>query len=84
MSLRKKNGILVYYCDLGFNIKEREANNFAECFLMPKEKFVEVCNQNTRIVNGSAAYDIEKIADYFGLEVKYIVSRGINLGIFKG
>jgi Zn-dependent peptidase ImmA (M78 family) len=49
---------------------QREANYFAACLLMPKEKFEEILSQTP---------DVKIIADYFGVPEAAVISRIIWL-----
>lgn len=61
------------YYRFGHNAEEREANEFAAAFLMPEcefNKIAEECN-----------YDVNKIANRFGVSSQAAEFRGKNLGV---
>jgi len=64
---------------LGYNQEEFEANEFAASLLMPKDEFVKVAKLN---LNGQE-FDLDKIADHFGVSRQAAKVRGQWLGIFS-
>lgn len=69
-----------------FNIKgnsdvEYQANEFAAAFLMPKEEYKVVMDQNTS-EDGTTVYT-SRIADYFGVSVDTASNRGKWLGYLE-
>ena len=57
---------------------ERRSIQFSMSFLVPREKFMEIMKQN---YNGNGSYDIDKVADYFGVDKKLILFRARELYI---
>jgi len=59
--------------------EEHEANVFAANFLMPKDEFIRVANDN---LDGNR-YNLSPIAEYFDVSEPAVANRGKWLGIFK-
>lgn len=64
------------YCT---GIMEMEANAFAAAFLMPDDIFFDEATNNS---NDDGSYNINKIAEDFGVSREAAYYRGINLGIW--
>lgn len=62
-----------------YTIYESEANEFAASFLMPKDRFIQVAEQN--IVNN--CYDLSEIANTFNVSREAVAIRGKILGIWE-
>ena len=59
---------------------EYQAHEFAAAFLMPREIFFEVMNEN---YNGDGTYSMNKVADYFQVSLESAINRGRWLGILS-
>lgn len=67
------------YYRAGDSLEEYQANEFAAAFLMPKNKYKEIMDQNT-VGN---MVETGKIADYFGVSVSAASNRGKFLGYLQ-
>lgn len=67
------------YYRSGDSIEEYQANEFAAALLMPREKYREVMDKNTK----GTIVETEKIADYFGVSVSAASNRGKFLGYLQ-
>lgn len=67
------------YYRSGDSIEEYQANEFAAALLMPRERYKEIMDQNTR----GTIVETEKIADYFGVSVSAASNRGKFLGYLQ-
>lgn len=67
------------YFRSGYNTEEYEANEFAAAFLMPRETFLTVANQNRE----GNTFLIEPIASYFGVSSDAAKTRGKWLNVFS-
>jgi len=63
------------------NETEYEANEFAAAFLMPKEKFKEIANDNK--TEDGEAYRLKPIAEKFKVSIDAVRNRGRWLRIFS-
>lgn len=68
------------YHRLGSSEKEYQANEFAAAFLMPKDAYLRVMNEN---IIESNRVDTSKIAEYFNVSVDTASNRGKFLGYLK-
>ncbi|MHA4213480.1 ImmA/IrrE family metallo-endopeptidase [Bacillus cereus] len=68
----------VYY-RYGHGMEENEANEFAGAFLMPKDKFLEVAQENFK----QGKYHLDPIAKYFDVSVSAVRVRGRWLNLFS-
>ena len=59
---------------------EYQAHEFAAAFLMPREIFFKVMNEN---YNGDGTYSMNKVADYFQVSLESAINRGRWLGILS-
>lgn len=59
---------------------EYQAHEFAAAFLMPREIFYNVMNEN---YHGNGYYDIEAVARYFNVSVSAAENRAKWLGLLK-
>lgn len=67
------------YHRLGSSEKEYQANEFAAAFLMPKDEYLKIMNEN---VDGNKVNTF-KIAEYFNVSVEAASNRGKFLGYLK-
>lgn len=67
------------YHRLGSSEKEYQANEFAAAFLMPKNEYLKVMNEN---ISGNKV-NTPKIAEYFNVSVEAASNRGKFLGYLK-
>lgn len=67
------------YHRMGSSEKEYQANEFAAAFLMPKNEYLRVMNEN---VDGNKV-NTSKIAEYFNVSVEAASNRGKFLGYLK-
>ena len=67
----------VYY-RYGHSLEEKEANEFAAAFLMPKGEFIEVAQKHLEL----DGYNVEPLAKYFNVSVEAAINRGRGLGLF--
>lgn len=58
--------------------QELEANEFAAAFLMPDDRFVEVCRKNLK----GQKVNVTKVADAFNVSVQAATVRGNVLGLW--
>lgn len=70
---------LVFYRDNTSSKDEYEANEFAAAFLMPKKEFIEVASNNLQ----NDLYNVERLADHFGVSMDAATNRGKWLGLFQ-
>ncbi len=70
---------IIFFRDNNYSIKEYEANEFAASFLMPKDEFIEIAEENLTGNN----YNLNSISEYFRVSVQATENRGKWLGIFK-
>lgn len=63
----------------GYSDEEYEANEFAACFLMPKNEYKEKLLENVE----ENKVDIQVIADYFNVSQPAALNRGRFLGYFE-
>lgn len=57
---------------------EYQAHEFAAAFLMPRESFFEIMNEN---YNGDGTYSMNKVAEHFQVSLESAINRGRWLGI---
>ncbi|CUU46929.1 ImmA/IrrE family metallo-endopeptidase [Clostridium beijerinckii] len=55
---------------------EYQAHEFAAAFLMPKNEFVKVMQQNLKLIDNEYIYDMDAVADYFKVSVPAAINRG--------
>lgn len=67
------------YNRIGNNEIESQANEFAAEFLMPKVEFLNKLEEYKESTN---SYNIQPIADYFGVSEQAVLNRGKWLGVF--
>ena len=60
--------------------EELQTNEFAASFLMPSKKFIEVATRS--LIENGAAYDVNRISDFFGVSNLAAITRGRWLGVF--
>nr|WP_320194265.1 ImmA/IrrE family metallo-endopeptidase [uncultured Desulfobacter sp.] len=69
----------VFYRDNTYSKDEYEANEFGAAFIMPKQEFLDVAENNLN----NNQYSIEPIGEYFDVSNDAVLNRGKWLGIFK-
>ncbi|MGG1685567.1 ImmA/IrrE family metallo-endopeptidase [Pseudalkalibacillus sp. NRS-1564] len=67
------------YFRYGYGTEEKEADQFAASFLMPKDKFIEKAEENL----SGGVFQLRPIADYFNVSLKAVEIRGVSLGLFN-
>jgi len=67
------------YYRAGDSLVEYQANEFAEAFLMPRDRYKEIMDRYT---NGRSV-ETKKIAEYFGVSVSAASNRGKFLGYLQ-
>ena len=70
---------MVYYRDNTSSKDEYEANEFAAAFLMPKQEFIRTANDNLN----NDLYNVQRLADHFGVSIDAATNRGKWLGLFQ-
>lgn len=67
------------YHRIGSSEKEYQANEFAAAFLMPKQEYIKIMNENLK----GNTVNTSKIAEYFHVSVEAASNRGKFLGYLK-
>ena len=67
------------YYRVGDSLEEYQANEFAAALLMPKDRYKEIMDQNTK----GNIVETGKIASYFGVSVSAASNRGKFLGYLQ-
>jgi Zn-dependent peptidase ImmA (M78 family) len=69
----------IFYRNNKYSLEEFEANEFAAAFLMPKNEFIMVAEENLE----NNQYNLAPISEYFDVSLQAVANRGKWLGIFE-
>ena len=69
----------VFFRDSRYSKDEYEANEFAAAFLMPREEFLEIAEENLAGIK----YRLQPIAEHFEVSIHAVSNRGKWLGLFQ-
>lgn len=65
-----------------FSVEEQEANEFAGSFLMPENEFRKIVKKNMVVSLNMRVFDLDGIAEHFGVSTDSVRVRAKWLGIF--
>lgn len=61
-----------------YGVREWEANEFAEAFLMPHDEFIQVAEETST----EDYYQLKEIAEVFQVPIEEVKARGVKIGLW--